>query len=123
MQVIHERCAGIDVHKKTVVVCVLITHADGTVQKEKRTFTTMTEDLLALEAWLESLQVKHVAMEFNGRVLASRLQHSGRGTQDLLANPQHLKTVPGRKTDIKDSEWIAHLHRHGLLKASFIPPY
>ena len=122
MQVIHERCAGIDVHKKTVVVCVLVTQADGTVQKQIRTFATMTADLLALEEWLQGQQVEHIAMESTGVYWHPVWNILEEGRQILLANPQHLKAVPGRKTDVKDSEWLADLYRYGLLKASFIPP-
>jgi transposase len=122
MQVIHERCAGIDVHKKTVVVCVLVTQADGTVQKHIRTFATMTADLLALDEWLRGQQVEHIAMESTGVYWHPIWNILEEGRQILLANPQHLKAVPGRKTDVKDSEWLADLHRYGLLKASFIPP-
>lgn len=122
MQVMYERCAGIDVHKKTVVVCVLITPADGAVQKQTRTFATMTADLLALDAWLSGLQVTQVAMESTGVFWHPVWNLLEEGRELLLANPQHLKTVPGHKTDVKDAEWIADLHRHGLLAASFVPP-
>ena len=122
MQVIHERCAGLDVHKKTVVVCVLVTQNDGVVKKQIRTFTTVTADLLALEEWLRGQQVEHIAMELTGVYWHPIWNILEEGRQILLANPQHLKAVPGRKTDVKDSEWLADLHRHGLLKASFVPP-
>jgi transposase len=122
MQVIYERCAGIDGHKKTVVVCVLLTQADGTVQKQIRTFTTMTADLLALDEWLRSLHIVHIALESTGVYWHPIWNLLEEGRHILLANPQHLKAVPGRKTDVKDAEWLADLHRHGLLKASFIPP-
>jgi transposase len=122
MQVLHERCAGIDVHKKTVVVCVLVTQSNGVVEKQIRTFSTMTADLLALEEWLQSQQVEQIAMESTGVYWHPIWNILEEGRQILLANPHHLKAVPGRKTDVKDSEWLADLHRHGLLKASFIPP-
>src|SRR5215468_12079904 len=122
MQVIYDRCAGIDVHKKTVVVCVLLTQADGTVQKQTRTFATMTADLLALDEWLRCLQVEHLALESTGVYWHPIWTILEEGRHILLANPQHLKAVPGRKTDVKDAEWLADLHRHGLLQASFIPP-
>lgn len=122
MQVIHERCAGIDVHKKTVVVCVLVTQANGVVEKQIRTFATMTADLLALDEWLRGQQIEHIAMESTGVYWHPVWNILEEGRQILLANPQHLKAVPGRKTDVKDSEWLADLHRHGLLKASFVPP-
>jgi transposase len=122
MQVVYQRACGIDVHKKSIVVCVLRTQEDGTVQRAIRTFSTMTADLLACVDWLESLQVEMVAMESTGvfwRPLFNLLEAH---LPVMLVNAQHMKAVPGRKTDVKESEWIADLLRHGLLKASFIPP-
>lgn len=122
MQVLYERCCGLDVHKKTVVACVLITLPSGEVHKQVRTFATTTADLLALADWLASLQVSHVAMESTGvywRPVFNLLEES---YTIILVNAQHMKAVPGRKTDVKDSQWLADLLRHGLLKASFIPP-
>jgi transposase len=110
-----------DVHKKTVVACVLLTQEDGQVQRQVRTFSTMTADLLACLDWLEALQVEIVAMESTGvywRPVFNLLEGQ---VKVLLVNAQHMKAVPGRKTDVKDSEWIADLLRHGLLRASFIP--
>src|SRR5258706_16382503 len=109
--------------QKTVVACVLITQADGTLQREIRTYATMTADLLMLRDWLESLDIRHVAMESTGvfwHPIYNILEDEERTI--LLVNAQHMKAVPGRKTDVKDSEWLADLLRHGLLKASFIPP-
>jgi transposase len=123
MQVIHERCCGLDVHKKTVVACVLITHPDSRVDKQVRTFSTMTDDLLALGDWLDSLEVKVAAMESTGvywKPVHNLLEAEGR--ELVLVNAAHIKALPGRKTDVKDAEWIADLLRHGLLKPSFIPP-
>ncbi len=123
MQVIHQRCCGLDIHKKTVVACVLITAPDGAVQRWLRTFGTMTADLLALRDWLDGHGVTQVAMESTGvywRPVYNVLEDEARAI--TLVNPQHIKAVPGRKTDVKDSEWLADLLRHGLLKASFIPP-
>jgi transposase len=122
MQLLHERCCGLDVHKKTVVACVLLTAPDGTVQRTLRTFGTMTADLLALDEWLRRLGVTQVAMESTGvywRPVYNLLED---GRTLTLVNATHMKAVPGRKTDVKDSEWIADLLRHGLLHASFIPP-
>ena len=122
MQVVHERCCGLDVHKKTVVACALITQPDGAVQREVRTFKTMTADLLALSDWLSSLGVTHIALESTGvfwRPVFNILEDDLRTL--LLVNPQHMRAVPGRKTDVRDSEWLADLLRHGLLRASFIP--
>jgi transposase len=123
MQVVYERCAGLDVHKKTVVACVLITQADGAVLRHVRTFATMTVDLLALGDWLAQWGVTHVAMESTGiywQPVWNILEGEGRAL--LLVNAQHMKQVPGRKTDVRDSEWLADLLRHGLLAPSFIPP-
>lgn len=122
MQVTYSRCAGLDVHKKLVVVCVLITQANGGVEKMIRTFSTMTADLLALDEWLRSLQIEHVALESTGVFWHPVYNLLEEGRTILLVNPQHMKAVPGRKTDVKDAEWLADLLRHGLLKASFIPP-
>jgi transposase len=122
MDIINSHCCGLDVHKKMVVACTLVTEADGRVQKEVRTFGTMTADLLALADWLTALGCTHVAMESTGVYwkpifnLLDPLFHL------LVVNAQHLKAVPGRKTDVKDAEWIASLLRHGLLQGSFIPP-
>ena len=117
MQVIHHRCCGIDVHKKTVVVCVLLTQEDGTLQREIRTYATMTADLLMLRDWLESLSIEQIAMESTGvfwHPIYNILEGEERSI--ILVNAQHMKAVPGRKTDVKDSEWIADLLRHGLRK-------
>jgi transposase len=122
MYVIYPRCAAGDVHKKTVVVTVLLTEPDGTVKKLTRTFSTMTADLLALDEWLRSLEIVHVALESTGVFWHPVYNLLEEGRSIVLVNPQHMKAVPGRKTDVKDSEWLADLLRHGLLKASFIPP-
>jgi transposase len=126
MQVVYERCAGVDVHKRTVVVTVLLTSAPGAaeqgVQKQTRTFGTMTADLLALAEWLEALGVRHVAMESTGVYWWPVYNLLEEDRTMVLVNPRHIKAVPGRKTDVKDSEWLADLVRHGLLRPSFIPP-
>lgn len=122
MQVLYDRCAGLDVHKKTVIVTTLLTQPDGTVQKQTRTFSTMTADLLALEEWLSALGITVVALESTGVYWHPVYNLLEEGRTVILVNPQHMKAVPGRKTDVKDSEWLADLLRHGLLKASFIPP-
>src|SRR5216684_1796348 len=117
MRVVHERCCGLDVHKRTVVACVLT--AEG---QEPRNFWTMTRDLLALGEWLRSRDVNHVAMESTGVFwlpIYNVLEDTGMNV--LVANARHIKAVPGRKTDVKDAEWIADLLRHGLIRASFIP--
>jgi transposase len=122
VQVMHERCCGLDVHKKTVVACVLVTASDGRVKRAIRTFGTMTRDLLALSDWLDQFGVTHVVLESTGVYWRPVFNVLEDGHVIVLVNPQHLKTVPGRKTDVKDSEWLADLLRHGLLKPSFIPP-
>lgn len=122
MQVLYDHCCGLDVHKKTVVACVMLTAATGKVSQEGRTFATTTAGLLALADWLTQQQVTHVAMESTGvfwRPVFNILEGS---FEVILVNAQHMKAVPGHKTDIKDSQWLADLLRHGLLKASFIPP-
>ena len=120
MEVLHPRCAGLDVHKKTVVACRLV----GTgrhLQQETRTFGTMTRDLLALSDWLTEAGVTHVAMESTG-VYWKPVYNLLEGSFTLLlANAQHVKGVPGRKSDVRDAEWLADLLRHGLLKPSFVP--
>ena len=103
MQVIYERCAGIDIHKKMIVVTVLITLVSGQVQKFTRTFSTMTAELLAVADWLDSLQVVHIAMESTGVFWHPVYNILEEGRTLLLVNPQHIKALPGRKTDVKDS--------------------
>jgi transposase len=123
VEIVHTRCCGLDVHKKTVVACVLMTGDDGSLDRQVRTFNTMTADLLALADWLSSLGVTHVALESTGvywRPVFNVLEDEDRTV--LLVNPQHMRAVPGKKTDVRDSEWLADLLRHGLLRASFIPP-
>jgi len=121
MDVIYSRCCGLDVHKKTVAAC-LITSTEGPEPvKEIRTFRTMTADLLALADWLQEAGCTHVAMESTG-VYWRPVYNLLEGQFELLVvNAQHIKAVPGRKTDVKDAAWIAELLRHGLLRGSFIP--
>jgi transposase len=123
MDVEHERCAGLDVHKKTVVACVLRSTTGSDVESSVRTFGTMTEDLEALGRWLAECGCTHVAMEATGaywKPVYNVLEERG-DLHLLVINAHHLRTVPGRKTDVKDAEWIATLLRHGLVRASFIP--
>jgi transposase len=122
MNIVHERCAGLDVHKKTVVACALIAEATGKPRKEVRTFSTMTPDIVRMREWLTRLSITHVAMESTG-VFWKPIYNLLEGHLELLlVNAQHIKAVPGRKTDVKDAEWIADLLRHGLLRPSLIPP-
>lgn len=122
MQVVYARCAGLDVHQKTVSACVSVCEAEGGKQQQMRVFGTFTSDLLGLADWLKEQGVTHVAMEATGiywRPVWAVLEGQ---FQQMLVNPQHIKAVPGRKTDAKDCEWIADLLQHGLLKGSFVPP-
>jgi transposase len=117
VQVLYTRCCGMDVHKATVVVCVIT--PDG---KEIRTFGTMTSDLLEMADWLKELGITHIAMESTGvywKPIYNILEDYD--FKLLVVNAQHIKAVPGRKTDVKDAEWIADLLRHGLLQGSRIP--
>jgi transposase len=122
VDVLHATCAGLDVHKKTVVACVRSVGPDGRVARQVRTFATMTADLLELADWLASLGVSHLAMESTG-VYWRPVWHILEGRFEMtLVNAHHMRQVPGRKTDVKDAEWIAQLLQHGLLSPSFVPP-
>jgi transposase len=121
MDVIYPRCAGLDVHKQTVVACVRVASGGAPLQ-EVRTFDTATSGLLALCDWLDSFGVEHVAMEATG-VYWKPVWHVLEGHFELiLANAAHVKNVPGRKTDVNDAMWLADLLAHGLIRASFVPP-
>jgi transposase len=122
MRVVHARCCGLDVHKRSVVASVICTQADGTMQQQTRTFGTMTADLLALADWLAGFGVTAVVLESTGVYWKPVFNLLEEGRTIILVNPQHLKALPGRKTDVKDSEWLADLLRHGLVQPSFIPP-
>jgi transposase len=121
MRVMYERCAGLDVHKKTVVACRMTQDEQGVAQVDVRTFGTMTVDLLALADWLRAGQVTHVAMESTGVYWKPVFNILDGEFEVWVVNAKHIKFVPGRKTDVKDAQWIAELLQHGLLKASFIP--
>ena len=122
MDIVHTHCAGLDVHKRTVVASIIVPDEKNGLQKETRTFGTMTCDLLALSDWLMGYGVTHVAMESTGEYWKPVFNILENNFEVLLANARHIKAVPGHKTDVNDAEWIADLLRHGLLKASFIPP-
>lgn len=122
MQVVHSHCAGLDVHKKSVVASVRLVQPDGTVSKHLRTFGTTTSELLDLLAWLLSFQVTHVAFESTGEFWKPLYNLLEGSLCVLLVNAAHIKHVPGRKTDVKDAEWIAELLAHGLMRPSFVPP-
>lgn len=121
MEALYPCCAGLDVHKKTVVACVRCLSAGGRLAKEVRTFSTMTAGILALADWLAGKGVTHAAMESTGVFWKPIFNLLEGRFEVLLVNAQHIKRVPGRKTDVKDCEWIAQLLQHGLLKASFVP--
>lgn len=116
MQVVYERCAGLDVHKKTVAASVITPEG-----QETRTFGTMTRELLEMADWFTQRGVTHVAMESTGIYWKPVYNLLEEGFTVLVVNAHHIKAVPGRKTDVKDAEWIADLLRHGLVRGSFIP--
>ena len=118
MESIIERCCGLDVHKKSVVACAITPEG-----QEVRTFSTMTGDLLALSDWLNERQVSQVAMESTGVYWKPVYNLLEDEFSVWVVNAHHMKAVPGRKTDVKDAEWIADLLRHGLLRAGFIPDW
>jgi len=121
MEAIHDRVAGLDVHKKSVVACVRL-RAGKQVERECRTFDTTTAGLEALLEWLEQAGCTHVAMEATGVYWQPVWRILSEGEFDLvLANAAHIKNVPGRKTDMNDAMWIADLLVCGLIKASFVP--
>lgn len=121
MHVVYEQCAGLDVHKKTVVACRITRGETGDWLTKVRTFKTMTADLLKLSDWLTEGCVTHVAMESTGVYWKPIYNILESNFTTWVVNARHIKQVPGRKTDVKDAQWIAELLQHGLLKASFIP--
>jgi len=121
MDVIYERCCGLDVHKRTVTACLLTTKPEGGRQQETRTFGTMTDDLLTLADWLAQAGCSHVAMEATGAYWKPVYNILEGQFETLVVNAYHVKAVPGRKTDVRDAEWLADLLQHGLLRGSFIP--
>lgn len=120
MEVLYKRCCGLDIHKKSIYACVLIKE-EGKREKHLARFGTMTEDILRLGEWLRSSGVERVGMESTG-VYWKPIWNLLEEEFDLeLINAEHIKKVPGRKTDVKDSEWIAELLQHGLVRGSFVP--
>lgn len=118
MDLVYERCCGIDVHKNMLMVCIFT----GVRKKEIRQFGTMTDDIMEIVSWLRKTKCDIVAMESTGvywKPVYNILESEG--IETIIVNAQHIKAVPGRKTDVKDAEWIADLVRHGLVKPSFIP--
>src|SRR5207302_263313 len=122
MQTLVERGCGLDVHQATVVACLLIVLQNGKVQKQIRTFGTTTRELQSLREWLLSEGCTHIAMESTGVYWKPVYAILEGALEIVVANAQHIKKVPGRKTDVKDAEWIADLLLHGLLRPSFVPP-
>ena len=114
MDVVHARCCGLDVHKKSVVACVLITQPNGSVERHMRTFKTITADLLTLADWLSSLQVTQVAMESTGVYWIALFEVlEERGCDVRLVDAHDARQVPGRKTDVEDCQWLQELHTYG----------
>ena len=122
MEAIVERSCGLDVHQATVVACLLVGGADKKPRKEVRTFRTMRRDLVALRDWLTGAGCTHVAMESTGVYWVPVYTVLEGHLDVVVGNATHIKNVPGRKTDVKDSEWLADLCRHGLIRRSFVPP-
>lgn len=122
MKVLYERCAALDVHKKTVTACLVVPGPDGQPEKEKRVFGTMTQDLLRLSDWLFEAGCTHIALESTGVYWKPIFNILEANFEVILVNARDVKNVPGRKTDMADAEWLADLVRHGLVRGSFIPP-
>src|SRR5215470_17435775 len=122
MQTLVERGCGLDVHQATVVACLLIIRKDGRVHKQMRTFATTTRELVSLRTWLLAEGCTHAAMESTGVYWKPIYAVLEGALEIVVANAQHVKKVPGRKTDVKDAEWLADLLCHGLLRSSFVPP-
>jgi transposase len=120
MEVVYKRCAGLDVHKKSVVACRMARRGNRP-GKEVRTFGTTTQELLALHDWLQEWKVTHVALESTGDYWRPIYNVLEGDYELLLVNARHVKQVPGRKTDVRDAEWLADLLKHGLLRASYVP--
>src|ERR1700692_3939955 len=121
MEVVHPHCAGLDVHKESVVACVRHM-VDGAVTTDVRTFKTTTQQLMALSDWLSAEGATHIAMEATGVYWKPVWHILSDGEFELtLANAAHVKNVPGRKTDVNDATWLADLMAHGLIRASFVP--
>jgi transposase len=121
MNIVYERCAGLDVHKRSVTACANTPDAKGQRHKERESERSMTADVLRLRQWLKARGVTHVAMESTGVFWQPISQLLEGHFELLLVNAQHIKAVPGRKTDLKDAEWLADLLQHGLLRPSFVP--
>ena len=121
LDVLHDRCCGLDLHKRSVTACRIVPGADGHPAQEVRTFGTMTAELLALGDWLADGGVTHIAMESTGVYWKPVWNLFEDHFELLLVNAAHVKVVPGRKRDVGDAAWLAELLRHGLLAPSFVP--
>jgi transposase len=122
MDIVFDCCAGLDVHKRTVVACRLTREAQGTRVAETQTFGTTTSDLLRLSDWLAEAGCTPVALESTGEFWKPVFNLLEATVEVWLLNAQHSQAVPGRKTEVKDAQWIAELLAHGLVRPSFIPP-
>ncbi|MGH8475964.1 MAG: IS110 family transposase [Methylococcales bacterium] len=122
MRIVYKRCCGMDVHKRVIVACLLMLDRHGELHKQIRKFGTMTNDLLEMLDWLQAAGCTHVAMESTGVYWKPIYNILEGHLEVVVVNAQHLKGVPGRKTDVLDSEWLAECFQLGLLRASFIPP-
>ncbi len=122
MRIVYQNVAGLDVHKRVIAAAIIVQGEDGQWQRERRSFGTMTSDLLKLSDWLMGHRVTHVAMESTGEYWKPVFNILENSFEVIVVNAQHLSRVPGRKTDQGDAEWIVELMQYGLLKASFIPP-
>ncbi len=121
MQVLYTHCAGLDVHKRSLTVCVWITSDQGQAQKRTRQFGTTTPELMELAQWLAGLKVSQLARESTGVYWRPVYEVLEKGLRVMVINAQHVQALPGRKTDVGDAEWLGDLLRHGLLKSSYVP--
>jgi len=122
MRKVFRVCAGIDVHKVSLSVCLLKVKGQGEITREVETFGTTTRELLSLLDWLTGAECESVAMESTGVFWKPVFNLLESSVKVVLVNPQHVRALPGRKTDVQDCEWLAELHLHGLVRPSFIPP-
>jgi len=122
MEIVYQRCAGLDIRKKNVTACLLIADEDGQVRKEIRAYSPKTPDILEMRDWLKGAGCRHVAMETKSDHWEPIYYLLEEDFELLVVDAHYFKTVPGRPADAKDAEWIAHLVQHGVLKANYIPP-
>ena len=122
MESLVERCAGVDIGKRSLTACVRVPDGAGGRSQQVRTFPTVTRGLLALRDWLVEQRVMRVGLESTGAYWKPVYYVLEDAVETWLLNARHMRNVPGRKTDVKDSEWIAQLVEHGLVRPSFVPP-